>query len=339
MKHLAWRLLGAPPTLLGAVILTFLLTRLVPGDPGAFFANTPGAGAATAAAISAKLGLDQPLWRQFQLYLTALLQGDLGMSVTTGRPVLKDLLLRLPASAELTLAAFLLAAGLALPLGAAAALKPGGWADRACRLATGLGAALPSFVVGLALIFVFYAGLGVAPEPIGRLDPFAAPPPQITGLFLIDAALALDGGLFLDAAAHLALPALTMAIFALAPVARVTRAAMRDSLGADFVRAARANGLGWRKLVLGYAFRNALSPIVTAMGIVISAMLGANVLVEKLFAWPGMGSYALDALLALDHAPVQGFALAMAALAIGINLAIDLLCAAIDPRVRFGRDE
>jgi ABC-type dipeptide/oligopeptide/nickel transport system permease component len=326
------RLFALVPTLLGVVVATFLLTRLLPGDPAVFFANSVTADAAAVAATRAKLGLDLPLWQQFLFYLGQLARGDLGQSISTGQPVAAELLRRLPASAELTLAAFVLAVLVALPLGIAAALRPGSVVDHACRLLGTAGVSLPTFVSGLLLISVFYAHLGWAPEPIGRIDPFAVPPPVVTGFLTLDALLAGDPGGFAAAARQLVLPAVTMALFALAPLARMTRASMLGVLNSEFIRTARANGLRRRTIVLSYALRNALLPVVTALGMIFSNMLGANVLVERVFAWPGIGSYALDALVALDYAPVQGFMLAMAFIFVCVNAAVDLLSAAIDPR-------
>jgi len=338
VSRVAWRLFALAPTLAGVVIATFLLTRALPGDPAVLLAAHPGADAATIEAIRARLGLDLPLWRQFWIYVQALAGGDLGLSFTTGQPVARDLLARLPASIELMICALALAVAAALPLGIAAALRPGSMVDHVCRVSVVLGASLPSFVTGLLLIYGFYALTGWAPEPIGRIDPFAAPPPVATGSYLIDYAWNGDGAGFLDAARHLALPAATMALFAFAPLARVTRAAMAGVLSADFLRAAKANGLRPRAIIVTYALGNALPPIVTVMGVVISYLLGAGALVEKVFAWPGVGSYAVDALLALDYAPVQGFTLAMAVIFALLNLFIDLIHGALDPRAGFGPD-
>jgi peptide/nickel transport system permease protein len=326
------RLLGLVPTLLGIVAAAFLLTRLLPGDPAVFFANSVTADATTIAAVRAKLGLDLPLWQQFLVYLGHLAQGDLGQSISTGQPVAAELLRRLPASAELTLLGFAMAILVALPLGIAAALRPGSVVDHVCRLLGTAGASLPPFVSGLLLIYIFYFQLGVAPEPIGRTDPFAVLPASVTGFLTIDTLLAGDAAGFLAAVRQLVLPAFTMALFALAPLARMTRASMLGVLSGEFIRAARANGLRRRKIVFSYALRNALLPVVTTLGMVFSNMLGANVLVERVFAWPGMGSYALDALVALDYAPVQGFMLAMAFIFVGVNTMVDLLHAVIDPR-------
>ena len=271
---------------------------------------------------------------QFVAYITALSHGDMGMSLTTGQPVLKDLAVRLPASAELTLAGLLLAIGVAVPLGILAAVRQGSWVDHLCRIVVTAGVSLPVFFTGLLLVYVFYFLLGWSPAPVGRLDAYATPPPEITGLFTVDTLLAGDWEGFRGALSQLILPACTLGLFALAPIARITRASMLAVLGADFVRTARASGLSTTTVVLAYAFRNALLPVVTTLGMVFSFLLGANVLVEKVFAWPGVGSYAVEALIASDFAPVQGFVLTMAVLYVALNLAIDLLLRALDPRVR-----
>ena len=183
-------------------------------------------------------------------------------------------------------------------------------------------------------IYVFYFQLGWAPAPLGRLDVFYSAPPTITGFYLIDSLLAGDLEMFRAALAQLILPAATLAIFSLAPIARMTRASMLSVLASDFVRTARAGGLSSRTVILTYAFRNAMLPVVTTLGMVFSFLLGANVLVEKVFAWPGIGSYAVEALITSDFAPVQGFVLTMAVLYVLLNLAIDMLYGVIDPRVR-----
>jgi len=190
------------------------------------------------------------------------------------------------------------------------------------------------FFTGLLLVYVFYFLLGWAPSPIGRLDVFYDPPPQITGFYLIDSLIARQPEIFVASLKQLILPALTLGIFSLAPIARMTRASMLAVLSSDFVRTARASGLSSFTVVVTYAFRNAMLPVVTTLGMVFSFLLGANVLVEKVFAWPGIGSYAVEALLVSDFAPVQGFVLAMAVLYVALNLIIDVLYGLIDPRVR-----
>ena len=184
------------------------------------------------------------------------------------------------------------------------------------------------------MVYLFYYLFGLAPAPLGRLDAFSAAPPQRTGFYLVDSLLAGDAETFRATLAQLALPAATLAIFSLAPLARITRASMLAALGSDFVRTARASGLAPARIVYVYAFQNAILPVITTLGMVFSYMLGASVLVEKVFAWPGVGSYAVEALIASDYAPVQGFVLTMATLYVLLNLAIDLLYGFIDPRVR-----
>ena len=326
------RLLAALPNLLGVIVITFILTRALPGDPAAYFAG----GAATQEAVDqvrTQLGLDKPLPEQFLRYLTALVRGDLGLSLTTGQPVMQELLSRLPASLELVLLALLTACAVALPLGVLAATRPGSWIDQLCRVVTTAGVSLPTFFTGLLLSYVFYFLLGWAPSPLGRLDPMFSPPPQVTGLYLVDAALAGDGAMWWAALKQLVLPVVTMALFVLAPIARMTRASMLAVLSADFVRTARASGLSKGTVLVTYALRNALLPVVTTLGMVFGFMLGSSVIVEKVFGWPGVGSYAIDALTASDYAPVQGFVLAMGILFVLLNLLVDVLYVLIDPRV------
>ncbi len=327
------RLALAVPGLLGVIVVTFLLNRALPGDPAAFFAG-PAATRQAIEEIRARLGLDRSVPEQFVYYVRDLARGDLGTSLTTGQPVLKDLVARLPASLELTLAGLALAVSVALPLGVLAATRPGSWIDHLARVVTTAGVSLPIFFTGLLLVYVFYFLLGWAPAPLGRLDAFSTPPRAVTGFFVVDAVLAHDGALAWAALRQLALPALTLGLFAMAPIARMTRASMLGVLGSDFIRTARAAGLTPRTVLVTYALRNALLPVVTLLGMVFSFLLGANVLVEKVFAWPGVGSYALEALIASDYAPVQGFVLLMATLYVFLNLTIDVVYGIVDPRVR-----
>ena len=327
------RLATAAPGIVGVVVVTFLLNRALPGDPAAFFAG-PAATQQAVEEIRVKLGLDKSLPEQFVIYLRDLTRGDLGRSLTTGQPVRADLVARLPASLELTACGLVFAIVVALPLGILAATRPGSWIDHLSRLLTTAGVSLPIFFTGLLLVYVFYYLLGWAPAPLGRLDAFSTPPKTVTGALLIDSLLAGSPQLFAAAAKQLVLPTLTLGVFALAPIARMTRAAMLGVLSSDFVRTARAAGLAPGTVLYTYALRNALLPVVTLLGMVFSFLLGANVVVEKVFAWPGVGSYALEALVASDYAPVQGFVLTMATLYVLLNLTIDVLYGVIDARVR-----
>jgi peptide/nickel transport system permease protein len=248
--------------------------------------------------------------------------------------VAREIASRLPASAELTLLGLFLSIAIAVPLGILAAVKQGSWVDHLCRVIATAGVSLPVFFTGLLLVYFFYFKLGWSPAPLGRLDAFATSPKDITGFYLIDSLLTGNFETFRAALGQLLLPAFTLGIFSLAPIARMTRASMLAVLASDFVRTARASGLDNRTVIITYAFRNAMLPVITTLGMVFSFLLGANVLVEKVFAWPGIGSYAVEALIASDFAPVQGFVLAMAVLYVVLNLLIDILYGVIDPRVR-----
>lgn len=326
------RLAGAIPNIIGVVIVTFLLTRALPGDPAAYFAG-PSATKEAVEQIRASLGLDKSVAHQFAFYLKDLVKGDLGQSLSTGQPVLTEIRQRLPASLELTLCGLVFALVIAIPLGVLAATRPGSWVDHLCRVLATTGVSLPTFFTGLLLSYVFYFLLGIAPSPMGRLDVAFSPPPTVTGFHLVDSLLARDAELFWSTLKQLALPAVTLGLFVMAPLMRMTRASMLGVLSSDFIRTARASGLPRGMVLYRYAFRNALLPIVTTLGMVFSFLLGSNVLVEKVFAWPGIGSYVIEALVSSDYAPVQGFVLTMALVYVALNLAIDILYGVIDPRV------
>lgn len=334
LRAVLLRCAQAIPVVIGVVIISFLLTRALPGDPAVYFAGVM-ADEASIEETRVAMGLDKPLPQQFLIYVGELARGDLGQSLTSGRPVATDLANRLPASLELTLTALILACAIAIPLGVLAATRPGTWVDHLCRVVVTAGVSLPTFFTGIVLIYVFYYLLGIAPSPLGRLDFIYLEPEHVTGFYLIDAAVAGDWETWWGAAKQLILPASTLALFTLAPLARMTRASMLTALSSDFIRTARAAGLNRRRVLYGYAFRNALLPVVTTLGMVFSFALGANVLVEKVFAWPGIGSYAVEALVVSDYAAVQGFVLAMALLFVLLNLVIDLLYTVIDPRIGF----
>jgi peptide/nickel transport system permease protein len=333
LRQIGKRLVTTIPSLIGVIVVTFLLTRVLPGDPAAYFAG-PAATPQAIEEIRRSLGLDKSLPEQFVRYVKDLSRGDFGRSLTSGQSVSSDIASRLPASAELTLVGLIVSMLIAVPLGIAAAVKQGSFIDHACRIVATAGVSLPVFFTGLILVYVFYYLLGWSPAPLGRLDVFYSAPPQATGFYLIDSLIAGEWETFRASLSQLILPAATLAIFSLAPITRMTRASMLAVLGSDFVRTARASGLTPRTVIVTYAFRNAMLPVITTLGMVFSFLLGANVLVEKVFAWPGIGSYAIEALIASDFAPVQGFVLTMAILYVALNLTIDLLYGVIDPRVR-----
>jgi len=328
------RLAQAVPAIIGIIIVTFVLTRALPGDPAVYFAG-PAADKESIAVIRHELGLDKPLYAQFVIYVGNLFHGNWGTSLTTGRPVIEELGRRLPASIELTLCALIFAVAIALPLGVLSATRPDSWIDHVTRVLVTMGVSLPTFFTGLFFIYLFYYKLGIAPSPLGRLDVIYLSPPKLTGFYLIDSLIAGDGEVFFASLKQLILPAITLGLFVLAPLARMTRASMLQVLASDYIRTARANGLPARKVLITYGFRNALLPILTTMGMVFSFLLGSNVLVEKVFAWPGIGSFAIEALVASDYAAVQGFVLAMAILYVMLNLLIDVAYTLVDPRVKF----
>jgi peptide/nickel transport system permease protein len=332
LNQIGQRLLQAVPPVLGVIVISFVLTRALPGDPAVYFAGI-AADKESIEQVRKALGLDRSWIEQFFIYAGNLLEGDMGMSLNTGRPVLEELMTRLPASLELTFTGLGLAILVAVPLGVLAATHPGSWVDHLCRVLVTAGVSLPTFFTGLFLIYIFYYLVGWAPSPLGRLDILFIPPPHVTGFYTVDSLLAGDWETLGAALAQLVLPAITLGLFALAPIARMTRAAMLGALASEYVRTARANGLS-RVTVLGtYAFRNAALPVLTTLGMVFSFLLGANVLVEKVFSWPGIGSFAIEALVASDYAAVQGFVLSMALLFVVVNLVIDLALTLIDPRV------
>jgi ABC-type dipeptide/oligopeptide/nickel transport system permease component len=337
MMSLAWtvgsRLIMGLPTLAGVVIVSFVLTHLLPGDPAVYFAGAAPTPEAIADLRKALL-LDRPLWEQFTGYLVQLAHGDLGHSLVTGQPVLNDLSTRLPATLELTGTALALAILIAVPLGIFGALRKGSAVDHVCRAFSATALSMPSFFTGLLLVFLFYYVLGVAPAPLGRVDPMAFPVPERTGFIMIDSVLDGDWHAFKDGFAHIVLPATALALSGVGPLMRITRGAMLSVLSSDFMRAARSYDMSRWKVVFVYALRNALLPVLTTAGFVFSFLISANVVIEKVFSWPGIGSYALEALVSSDYAAVQGFVLAVATVYVLTNIFIDILYGLVDVRVR-----
>lgn len=320
--------------LFGVLVVTFLLIRALPGDPAVQYATSPSAGPAEIAAIRKELGLDRSMPEQFLRYMGQLARGNFGYSLQTGQPVLSDFAARLPATIELATLAFILSLVVSLPLGIAAAIWRNSWFDQLCRVLSSFAAAMPVFFFGLLLIYFFYFRWGLAPEPIGRWPATIIPPPTVTGFATIDSLLAGDGEAFREAIAKMLMPAASMAIFAVAPLLRMMRGSMIDALDSDYVLASRAFGLSRPRVLLRYALPNALLPVLATMGMVLSTMLGANVMIEKLFSWPGIGAYAVNSLISLDYAPVQAFVLIVAVMFVLMTLVIDIVSAAVDPRYK-----
>jgi peptide/nickel transport system permease protein len=330
------RIVGLVPVLLGVTLVTFLLTRVIPGDPIASLVS-PQASPEVRQALIHDYGLDKPLIVQYFTYIGDLLQGDLGTSFSTSHPVLDDLTSRFAATFELTLYAMLLALATGIPLGILAAVRRGRATDHLARVIATSGIALPVFWTSLMLLYLLFFRARILPAPYGRINPRIDPPSDITGLYTIDSLLTGDWQALGSAAEALALPVCVLAFGVMAPIARITRSGMIEALDSDYVRAARSLGLHGRTVVLRHAFRNALMPLVTMVAVLYGYLLGGVVLVENVFAWPGLGNYVFTAITSNDYPAVQGFILYATVIYVLLFLIVDLLFVVIDPRVRVGR--
>jgi peptide/nickel transport system permease protein len=313
-RYLAWRLVGAMPTLLGVTVLTFLFIRLIPGDAiaarlGTSTALTPE----QLASLRAYFGLDQPLYQQYWTWLTSLLRGDFGYSIRTGRPVLVEITERLPATLELALAATAIAVAIGLPLGLLSAMRPRSRADIVARIGGLIGLSLPSFWLGTLIIVFFSLYLRWLPNTGGYVD------------FVHDP---------LGNLALIVLPAVTLGVALAAATMRMTRSAMLDVLGADYVRTAWAKGLAGAVVVRRHVLKNGLIVVVTLLGIQVGQLLGGTVVVEEIFSIPGVGRMLLAAIVQRDYALVQGGVLVIAILFVLVNIVVDLLYGYLDPRIR-----
>lgn len=318
----------------GVTFIAFLLTNLVPGDPAA--ANLSQRAIEDPEAVAAwreRNGLDQPLPVQYARYLTNLVRGDLGDSQQTGRGVTEDLAEFGPASAELALVAIVISLVLGLGFGTWAALRRDRPTDQVLRVLSLAGVSVPLFWLALLALYVLSFRLGWFPGS-GRLDPGAIPPEKVTGMFTIDALLARDFTMFKSAFGHVLLPALVLASFTIGLLTRFTRSSVLEVLNNDYVRAAHAKGLPMRVVVTRHVLRAALVPVVTVIGTAFASLLAGTVLVEQIFSWPGIGSYAFRSATNLDLPAIMGVSLFVAVVYITINLIVDLLYSVIDPRIR-----
>jgi peptide/nickel transport system permease protein len=333
--YVARRLGLAVVTLLGVIVAVFLMTHVLPGDPAVVMAG----GHATPqvlAALRKEMGLDQPLPVQLGTYIMNVAHGDLGTSVTTGHSVLHDLVQRLPATAELSLYSLLLAIIVSIPLGVMAAVKRGGWLDRAAQQIAILGASTPLFWLGVVFIFVFYVRLGWAPSPVGRLATSVQAPKTLTGLYTIDSLLTFNWPALGSSAGHLILPVVALSFVIMAPLIKMARDSMASVLDSDFIQADYSFGLPARQIIWQDGLKNTMISLLTVVGIVLGYLMAGNVIVETVFAWPGIGLYAWNGINSSDYMAVQGFVLVVALIYVVMNLVIDLLYMVIDPRVRLG---
>jgi ABC-type dipeptide/oligopeptide/nickel transport system permease component len=332
--YIARRLAVMPLLLLGVITIVFVAARTTSADPITSLVPERLLGnQEVVAAARARWGLDKTAPEQYAIYVKNLVQGDLGTSFRTKQPVGSDLADRLPATMELTISALAIAAAIGIPAGVLAAIKRDTWVDHVVRLFSLIGSSLPVFWTGLILLYIFFARLEIAPGP-GRIDLREVPPENVTGFYTIDALLAGDLPLFVDALQHLMLPAFVLGWAVMGIIARMVRASMLDVLNQDYIRTARAKGLAERKVIFTHALRNALIPTITILGISLAALLTGAVLTETVFSWPGLGSYAVEATRTLDMPAVMGVAIFGGAMFVLANLVIDFLYGVIDPRIR-----
>lgn len=319
--------------LLGVSVLTFFIAHVVPGDP-VLVALGEHAREEQIVAYRRAYGLDRPVPVQYAVYMSRLTRGDLGISIRTRRPVADDLQEFLPATIELSSAAWLVALLLGIPAGILSAVFKDRTFDHLSRLGALIGASFPVFWLGLLLLGAFYYRLRWLPGP-GRLDVVISPPQLRTGLLLVDAVLAGDWEALRNALRHLVLPALTLGLFSTAVIARMTRSAMLEVLYQDYIRTARAKGLREGRVVALHALKNAMIPTLTIIGISFGSLLSGAVLTETIFAWPGLGRYATASAISLDFPAVMGVTLVVAVVYTQVNLVVDLIYARLDPRVRY----
>ncbi|KAA0684064.1 ABC transporter permease subunit [Roseomonas genomospecies 6] len=323
------------PTFLGVTFLTFLLIRLVPGDPIEVRVGERGIPPERLLELRRELGLDQPLWQQFFDYIGGVLQGDLGTSLVTRNSVLSEFLTLFPATLELAALAMLFATVVGLPAGIIAAVRRGSIFDHGVMGISLTGYSMPIFWWGLLLILFFSVGLGWTPVS-GRLDLLYYVEP-VTGFMLIDTLMAGEYGAFWSALHHLVLPMIVLGTVPLAVVARMTRSAMLEVLGEDYIRTAKAKGLAGKRVIGMHALRNALIPVVTVIGLQVGTLLGGAILTETIFSWPGVGKWLIESINRRDYPALQGGVLLIATTVMTVNLLVDVLYGVLNPRIRHSR--
>ncbi len=320
------------PTFFGITILAFGFVRVLPGDPVLLMAGERGVSPERHAELMKQFGFDQPMWQQYLDYIWSLLHGDFGMSMVTKKPVIAEFLTLFPATVELAFCAIILAVLIGIPAGVFAAVKRGSWFDQTSMGVALVGYSMPIFWWGLLLIILFSGILQWTPVS-GRISLMYFFPP-VTGFMLIDSLLSGQKGAFASAVSHLILPTVVLATIPMAVIARQTRSAMLEVLGEDYVRTARAKGLGQRRVIGMHALRNALIPVITTIGLQVGVLLGGAILTETIFSWPGIGKWMIDSIFRRDYPSVQGGLLLIAILVMVVNLAVDLLYGLINPRIR-----
>ncbi len=331
-SYIARRLLGLVPLLIGVTFVVFLFVHLIPGDPARVLLGEKASPEAVAR-IRAEMGLDAPLPVQYSRFLAHVLRGDLGRSLISRIPVAEEIAARFPATVELAVAAMLVGLVVGLPAGLLAGARPDSAFDRLSMTVSLLGVSVPVFWLGLLLIWAGVLLLGWFPAS-GRLPATLSYQP-LTGFVLLDAVLRADGALFWAGLQHLALPALTLGTIPMANIARITRASVIEAMREDYIRTARAKGLPERRVLVGHALRNAWIPVLTVLGLQFGSLLAGAVLTESVFAWPGIGRLVYQAVLERDFPLIQGCILLISVTFVLVNLAVDVLYAYVDPRIRW----
>ncbi|MBL8908809.1 MAG: ABC transporter permease subunit [Rhizobiales bacterium] len=321
------------PTFFALMFVTFLMIRLVPGDPVEVRLGERGISPERHAELLREMGLDRPVWQQFADYVWGLFHGDFGVSIITKTPVVREFLTLFPATLELTLCAMIFAITLGIPAGVIAATRRGGIYDQTLMGLALTGYSMPIFWWGLLLILVMSNTLHLTPVS-GRIDLIKYYFEPVTGFMLIDSLLSGQKGAFLDAVRHLILPTIVLGTVPLATVARMTRSAMLEVLGEDYVRTARAKGLTWRRIIGLHALRNALIPVVTVIGLQIGTLLAGAVLTETIFSWPGVGKWLVESIARRDYPALQGGIMLISSIVILCNVIVDVLYGLINPRIR-----
>ncbi len=333
LRAISWRAVSVILTLAGLLALTFFMGRLLPDDP-VLAVTGYEVDEATYQKVFKELGLDRPVWEQFMSYMGGVLQGDLGRSLTTGQPVVQDLMRAFPATLELALVAALIGSLLGIPLGIAAAVNRGSWIDHLARVIGLAGYSIPIFWLGLMGLFVFYAKLNWIGAS-GRVDIFyEGMTPTITGMMLVDTAIAGDWTVFKSALRHILMPAAVLGYYSTAYISRMTRSFMLEQLSQEYIIAARAKGLSRRSVIWRHAFKNIRVQLLTVIALVFGGLLDGTVLIETVFGWPGVGQYLTRGLQFNDINVVMSTVLMIGVLFLAVNTASDFLYRRLDPRTR-----
>lgn len=335
-KYILFRIIAIFPVVVGAVTLMFLITRVMPGDPVLMMIDPAHRTPEVIAAMRKSMGLDQPLYVQYFTYLYNMFRGNLGYSWHSGHTVMEELISRFPATVELVTLSLIVCMLIGIPLGILAGWQRGKMADHFASAITLAGVSLPPFWWGIILIILFYLLIPLCPAPLGRISISVNPPTHITGLYLVDSLLTGNARAFVDSLWHLILPVASLAFFNLALLTKLQRSEIAEALESDYIKTARAKGASETTVLFKHALKNALLPTITEIGLIFGGLIGGEVVVEQVFSWPGMGTYAVDCIQYVDYGGLQGFIIVVVLTFAVVNLITDLLYAFIDPRIKQG---